>query len=103
MLPSNSKAASFMPGCIRQMLRAGDVEGVPPEESGTRGWRIPAHMVATSDWRVMVSARYITAGYRKAIAPLVPHSYGQTNFREFHFPRTWVNRVFLRATTPQSL
>ena len=24
------------------MLRAGDLEGIPPEESGARGWRIPA-------------------------------------------------------------
>ena len=33
------------PGRIRQMLRAGDLEGIPPEESGARGWRIPAAVV----------------------------------------------------------
>jgi hypothetical protein len=27
------------------MLRAGDLEGIPPEESGARGWRIPAAVV----------------------------------------------------------
>lgn len=33
------------PGRIRQMLRAGDLEGIPPEESGQRGWRILAAVV----------------------------------------------------------
>ncbi len=37
------------PGCIRQMLRAGELEGVPPEETEGRGWKIPAHAVHDRD------------------------------------------------------
>jgi excisionase family DNA binding protein len=37
------------PGRIRQMLRAGELEGVPPEESGGRGWKIPMHAVHERD------------------------------------------------------
>jgi excisionase family DNA binding protein len=37
------------PGRIRQMLRAGELEGVPPEESGGRGWKIPMHAVHDRD------------------------------------------------------
>src|SRR5215217_2445620 len=33
------------PGRIRQMLRAGELEGIPPEETEGRGWKIPAHAV----------------------------------------------------------
>ncbi len=40
-----AKVLQLTPGRIRQMLRAGDLEGVPPEESGGRGWRIPMHAV----------------------------------------------------------
>src|SRR5215210_5062124 len=31
------------------MLRAGELEGVPPEESGGRGWKIPMHAVHDRD------------------------------------------------------
>jgi excisionase family DNA binding protein len=37
------------PGRIRQMLRAGELEGVPPDESEGRGWKIPAHAVHDRD------------------------------------------------------
>ena len=37
------------PGRIRQMLRAGELEGIPPEESGERGWKIPMHAVHDRD------------------------------------------------------
>jgi hypothetical protein len=41
------------PGRIRQMLRAGELEGIPPEESGGRGpgrgWKIPMHAVHDRD------------------------------------------------------
>jgi excisionase family DNA binding protein len=40
-----AKVLKLTPGRIRQMLRAGDLAGVPPEESGGRGWRIPMHAV----------------------------------------------------------
>jgi excisionase family DNA binding protein len=36
---------NLTPGRIRQMLRASDLEGIPLEESGARGWRIPADVV----------------------------------------------------------
>ena len=41
------------PGRIRQMLRAGELEGISPEESGGRGpgrgWEIPMHAVHDRD------------------------------------------------------
>ena len=37
------------PGRIRQMLRAGELEGIPPEETEGRGWKIPAHAVHARD------------------------------------------------------
>jgi hypothetical protein len=38
------------PGRIRQMLRAGELAGgIPPEESGERGWKIPMHAVHDRD------------------------------------------------------
>jgi excisionase family DNA binding protein len=40
-----ARVLQLTPGRIRQMLRAGELEGVPPEESGGRGWKIPMHAV----------------------------------------------------------
>ena len=40
-----SKILKLTPGRVRQMLRSGELEGVPPEDSGERGWRIPMHAV----------------------------------------------------------
>jgi hypothetical protein len=40
-----AKVLKFTEGRVRQMLRAGELEGIPPEESGERGWRIPMHSV----------------------------------------------------------
>jgi hypothetical protein len=37
------------PGRVRQLLRAGELEGVAPEESGERGWKIPMHVVHDRD------------------------------------------------------
>jgi hypothetical protein len=37
------------PGRIRQMLRAGELEGLSPEASGERGWKIPMHVVHDRD------------------------------------------------------
>jgi hypothetical protein len=31
------------------MLRAGELQGIPPEESGGRGWKIPMHAVHDRD------------------------------------------------------
>ncbi len=38
-----AKVLKLTPGRVRQMLRAGELEGVPSEESGERGWRVPMH------------------------------------------------------------
>ncbi len=40
-----AKILKLTPGRVRQMLRSGDLEGTPPEESGDRGWRIPMRAV----------------------------------------------------------
>jgi excisionase family DNA binding protein len=37
------------PGRIRQMLRAGELEGLSPDKSGERGWKIPMHAVHDRD------------------------------------------------------
>lgn len=38
-----ARILKLTPGRIRQMLRAGELEGVAPDESGERGWKIPMH------------------------------------------------------------
>lgn len=40
-----SKILKLTPGRVRQMLRAGELIGIPPEESGERGWKVPMHVV----------------------------------------------------------
>jgi excisionase family DNA binding protein len=40
-----ARVLKLTPGRIRQMLRAGDLEGISPEETSGRGWRIPMHAV----------------------------------------------------------
>lgn len=40
-----AKVLQLTPGRIRQMLRAAELEGIPPEQSGGRGWKIPMHAV----------------------------------------------------------
>jgi excisionase family DNA binding protein len=45
-----AKVLKLTPGRVRQMLRAGELEGVPPAESAGRGWtgrgwKIPMHAV----------------------------------------------------------
>jgi excisionase family DNA binding protein len=44
-----ARILKLTPGRIRQMLRAGELEGVAPDESGERGWRIPMHAVHDRD------------------------------------------------------
>jgi excisionase family DNA binding protein len=44
-----ARILKLTPGRIRQMLRAGELEGIPPEESGGRGWKIPMHAVHDRD------------------------------------------------------
>src|SRR5918995_4490685 len=44
-----ARILKLTPGRIRQMLRASELEGIPPEESGRRGWKIPMHAVHDRD------------------------------------------------------
>jgi excisionase family DNA binding protein len=44
-----ARILKLTPGRIRQMLRAGELEGVAPDESGDRGWKIPMHAVHDRD------------------------------------------------------
>jgi excisionase family DNA binding protein len=44
-----AKVLKLTPGRIRQMLRAGELEGVPPNQSVGRGWKIPMHAVHDRD------------------------------------------------------
>jgi excisionase family DNA binding protein len=44
-----AKVLKLTEGRIRQLLRAGELEGIPPEQSGGRGWRIPMHAVHDRD------------------------------------------------------
>jgi excisionase family DNA binding protein len=45
-----AKILKLTPGRVRQLLRAGELEGgIPPEESGGRGWKIPMHAVHDRD------------------------------------------------------
>ncbi len=44
-----ARILKLTPGRIRQMLREGTLEGVSPEDSGGRGWKIPMHAVHDRD------------------------------------------------------
>jgi excisionase family DNA binding protein len=46
-----ARILKLTPGRIRPMLRAGELEGIPPgeAESGGRGWKIPMHAVHDRD------------------------------------------------------
>jgi hypothetical protein len=44
-----ARILKLTPGRIRQMLRASELEGIPPEESSGRGWKIPMHAVHDRD------------------------------------------------------
>jgi hypothetical protein len=44
-----ARILKLTPSRIRQMLRASELEGIPPEESGGRGWKIPMHAVHDRD------------------------------------------------------
>jgi excisionase family DNA binding protein len=47
-----ARILKLTPGRIRQMLRAGELEGIAPEEGGRgpgRGWKIPMHAVHDLD------------------------------------------------------
>jgi len=43
-----ARILKLTPGRVRQMLRASELEGVPPGEAG-RGWKIPMHAVHDRD------------------------------------------------------
>jgi hypothetical protein len=44
-----ARILKLTPGRIRQMLRGGELAGIPPDESGERGWKIPMHVVHDRD------------------------------------------------------
>jgi hypothetical protein len=46
-----ARILKLTPGRIRQMLRGGELEGIPPgeAESGNRGWKIPMHVIHDRD------------------------------------------------------
>jgi excisionase family DNA binding protein len=47
-----ARILKLTPGRIRQMLRAGELQGIAPEEGGRgpgRGWKIPMHAVHERD------------------------------------------------------
>ena len=46
-----ARILKLTPGRIRQMLRAGELEGIPPgeAESGGRGWKVPMRAVHDRD------------------------------------------------------
>ena len=40
-----ARALRLTPERIRQMLRDGELEGVPPQEGGASGWMIPIRVI----------------------------------------------------------
>jgi len=40
-----ARALKLTPDRIRQMLRDGEIEGVPPQEGGASGWKIPIRVI----------------------------------------------------------
>jgi excisionase family DNA binding protein len=44
-----ARALKLTPDRIRQMLRDGEIEGVPPLEGGASGWKIPVRVVQDRD------------------------------------------------------
>jgi excisionase family DNA binding protein len=44
-----ARALKLTPDRIRQMLRDGEIEGVPPQVGGASGWRIPVRVVQDRD------------------------------------------------------
>jgi len=44
-----ARALKLTPDRIRQMLRDGEIEGVPTQEGGTSGWKIPIRVVQDRD------------------------------------------------------
>jgi excisionase family DNA binding protein len=44
-----ARALKLTPDRIRQMLRDGELEGVPPQEGGTSAWRIPIRVIHGQD------------------------------------------------------
>ncbi len=45
----SARALKLTPDRIRQMLRDGEIEGVPPQEGGASGWKIPVRIVQDRD------------------------------------------------------
>ena len=44
-----ARALRLTPGRIRQMLRDGELEGVPPQAGGASGWKIPVRVIHGRD------------------------------------------------------
>ena len=44
-----ARALKLTPDRIRQMLRDGEIEGVPPQEGGASGWKIPIRVIHDRD------------------------------------------------------
>jgi hypothetical protein len=44
-----AQALKLTPDRIRQMLRDGEIEGVPPHEGGASGWKIPVRVIPGRD------------------------------------------------------
>ena len=44
-----ARALKLTPDRIRQMLRDGEIEGVPPQEGGASGWKIPIRFIHDRD------------------------------------------------------
>lgn len=44
-----ARALKLTPDRIRQMLRDGEIEGVPPQESGTSDWKLPIRVIHGRD------------------------------------------------------
>ena len=40
-----AKILKLTTGRVRQMLRSGALEGISPEDTGERGWRIPMRII----------------------------------------------------------
>jgi excisionase family DNA binding protein len=44
-----ARVLKLTPDRIRQMLRDGEIEGVPPQEGGASGWKIPIRVIHGRD------------------------------------------------------
>ena len=92
-----AKILKLTPGRIRQMLRKGEMEGVSPEDSGGRGWKIP--MIPMIPMRV-VHDRDRPARVERPPGPPDTH-YRCHPFRSHHLPRVTSARLPPNAFRPR--